>query len=182
MVLRPLSLKDAPRFCKWLNDSEVTKFLNIYGQKSPTINEERKWIQKSKKDPGKICFSIDTVDGTHIGSISLSNMTGINKDAEYGIFIGNKKYWGQGFGTEAGRLIIDYGFRKLKLHSIYLWFVAYNIRGQKSYDNLGFKKAGVLRENVYRNKCYHDAILMDILIDEYLPAGRQGLKNKKKKI
>jgi len=90
------------------------------------------------------------------------------KMAEFGIFIGDKKYWGQGCGTEACRLIVDHGFRKLKLHRVYLRVLAYNIRGIKSYQKVGFKVEGRLKEHIYRDGFYHDEIVMGLLREEYL--------------
>lgn len=168
VILRPLSLKDALRFCKWLKDREVVKFLTMYDQAPPSLKEEQEWISQRQKDKNGVTFAIDTIDGTHIGSISLRNTKSKSKHALFGIVIGNKKYWGQGYGTEAGKLIVDYGFRKLKLHKIYLNIIAYNIRGEKSYKKIGFKREGVFREHILRDGVFHDKIWMAILRDDYL--------------
>jgi len=168
VALRPLSLNDAPNFCKWFKDWEVIQFLSSrIGKPAPTLKEERDWIKEAKNDKTKINFSIDTKDGKHIGSVSLHDIDNIHKTAEYGIFIGDKEYWGQGYGTEAGELIIGYGFRKLGLRSIHLRYAAFNIRGEKSYKKLGFKPAGRFREVMYSNKYYHDHFLMDLLKEEW---------------
>ena len=169
VVLRPLSLTDAPRFCQWLKDSEVTKFLAIYDVAPPTLKEEREWIRKVNKAEGRqIRFAIDTIDGQHIGSTVLSKISSVHKRAMFGIFIGDKKYWGQGYGTEACRLIVEYGFRKLKLHRIELELIAYNIRAQKSYQKVGFRVEGKLRDHYFRGGDWHDQIVMGLLREEYL--------------
>ncbi len=168
VILRPLSLKDAPRFCHWLADPEVTNFLSVHGHKPPTIKEEKDWIKKASKEKNAAHFSIDTLNGVHIGSIALRDIDFINKKAEYGIVIGDKKYWGQGCGTEACRLIVNYGFRRLKLHNIYLSCIAFNIRGIKSYQKVGFKIQGRFRQHFYRQGHFHDEILMDLLKVEFL--------------
>jgi len=139
VVLRPLSLKDAPWFCRWLKDREVTKFLAIYELPPPALKEEIEWIKEARRDKNNFRLAIDTIDGVHIGSIALNKIDRFTKRAEFGIFIGDKKYLGQGLGTQACQLIIDYGFKKLKLHRIYLRYIAYNIRGEKSYLKCGFK-------------------------------------------
>ena len=181
VILRPLSLKDAPDYCRWLADPEVTKFLSFYEKKPPTLKEEREWISEAKLDKSKLNFAIDAVDGEHIGTVSFASIDRYARKAEFGIFIGDKKYWGQGCGTEACRLIVEYGFRKMKLHRIYLRHIAYNIRGHKAYTKVGFKVEGCLRDHVYRDGYWHDEIRMSMLKNEYLPAGRQGLNNNKKK-
>ena len=168
VILRPLSLNDAPRFCRWLADQEVTKFLAIYESPAPSVKEEMEWIKKARRDKNNFRLAIDTIDGVHIGSIALNKIDRFTKRAEFGIFIGDKKYLGQGLGTQACQLIIDYGFKKLKLHRIYLRYIAYNIRGEKSYLKCGFKIEGRLRDHTFRDGYFHDQILMGLLAGEYL--------------
>ena len=168
VILRPLSLKDAPRFCAWLKDTEVTKFLGIHHLKSPSLAEEREWIKEAKRSKDNINLSIDTVEGEHIGSIGLKNVTKFHSHAELGIMIGNKKYWGQGCGTEATDLLINYAFRKLKLHRVYLYLVAFNTRAERSYKRVGFKREGVMREHWKVDSHFHDKIVMGVLREEYL--------------
>ena len=111
VVLRPLSVKDAPRFSQWLADTELTKFLSVYDDQPPDVSAERQWLKKARADKNNLRLSIDTVAGKHIGIISLQKIKNRNRRAIFGIFIGDKKHWGQGCGTEACRLIVDYGFR-----------------------------------------------------------------------
>lgn len=174
-------MKDAPDYCRWLADREVTKFLSIYENKPPTRREERAWIKEAKKDKTRICLAINTTEGKHIGSVSLMKIDYFSKRAEYGIFIGDRRYHGQGYGTEAGKLLVDYGFKRLKLYRICLRLIGYNVRGQRSYEKIGFKIEGRLRDHVYRDGCYHDEILMGILRNEYLKNDRKkyGFKIRK---
>ncbi len=167
VILRPLSVKDAPRFCQWLADREVTKFLSFYEKNPPTIKEEQDWLKKARRDKNNFRLAVDTIDGVHIGTVGLDEIDQSNKRAEYGIFIGDKKYWGQGYGSEAGRLIVDYGFKKLKLHRIFLQVIAYNIRGIKSYKKIGFRIEGRSRQHVWRDGYWHDKIWMGILREEW---------------
>jgi len=171
VILRPLSIKDARRFCQWIADREVTKFLSIYDQAPLTLKEEQDWLKKAIRDKNNFRLAIDTIDGVHIGTVGLNRIDRLNKRAEYGIFIGDKKYWGQGFGTEAGRLMVEYGFKKLKLHRIFLQVVAYNIRGIKSYKKIGFKIEGRFRQHIWRDGFWHDKVWLGILREEYLKKG-----------
>ncbi|MFA6215211.1 MAG: GNAT family protein [Patescibacteria group bacterium] len=168
VILRPPSIKDARRFCGWIADREVTRFLSIYDQAPLSLKEEKDWIRKSRRDKNNFRLAIDTVDGVHIGTVGLNRIDQLNKRAEYGVFIGDKKYWGQGYGTEAGKLIIEYGFKKLKLHRIFLQVIAYNIRGIKSYQKIGFKLEGRSRQHVWRNGFWHDKIWMGLLKSEFI--------------
>lgn len=169
VILRPLSLSDAPNFCKWVSDPEVTQFLSVHDMPKPSLKEEREWIKKAKLGKNRnLNLAVDTVDGIHIGSISLKKIDQFNKNAEFGIMIGHKKYWGQGCGTEATKLLVEYGFKKLKLHRIYLFYIAFNDRAGNAYKRVGFKTEGKMRDHIYRNGHFHDYIQMGILKNEYL--------------
>jgi len=166
IILRPMSLRDAPKFCEWLGDKEVTQFLNLHDSNPPTIKEEREYILEQKRKNDTAQFAIAT-EGKLIGTVSLMKIHPVHKHAEYGIFIGDREYWHQGIGTQAGKMILEYGFRVLRLNKIYLRHVAYNIAGAKSYKKLGFKKEGVQRQHIRRNGHWHDEPIMSILKDEF---------------
>lgn len=177
VVLRPLLMNDAKNFCLWLTDPEVTLFLQIYGEPPPTLSEEKKYIMDTKKNMSKAQFSIDAA-GVHIGTIALHNVSEKNRSAEFGIFIGDKKYWGQGFGTEAGKLLLHYAFCTLKLHRVYLSVIGFNIRAIKSYEKIGFSVEGKEREHFFRNGYYHDKIIMGILKNEFIFKSKKYGKRK----
>ncbi len=115
VLLRPVQLADAKRFVKWFNDPQVNKFLFLRGI---TLAKEKKYIldKISGKEKDTVHFCIDTKAGLHIGAVSLESIQKRNKNASFGIMIGDKHYWSKGFGEEASKLIINYGFEKLKLH------------------------------------------------------------------
>jgi RimJ/RimL family protein N-acetyltransferase len=162
--LRPIALADAPRYVKWFADPEVTKNLR---QQRITLAQQRAWIRGAKKRPANKVFAIETRGGTHIGSIGLHKVSKQDCKAEYGIFIGDKSFWGQGYGRAASELILMYGFRVLKLNRIYLQVYVFNTRGLRLYAKLGFKKEGVLRQHVRRGGRYHNAVVMGLLASEW---------------
>jgi len=166
VTLRPLRLSDAPQFCRWFDNPEVTRFLKRY-QDPPTLREERTYIRAQRRKPNQAQWVILANDGTMIGTVGLSKINYQHQRAEYGIFIGDPKYWGQGYGTNAGRLAVRYGFQRLHLHRIRLHVYAYNIRGAKSYRKIGFHREGRLRDHLYRDGHFHDVIVMGILRSEF---------------
>lgn len=84
-----------------------------------------------------------------------------------GIFIGEKDYLSKGYGTEAIRLILDFGFNYMNLHNIKLELISFNERALKCYKKCGFVETGRTRENVFVNGKYYDTISMDILSNEF---------------
>ena len=165
-MLRPVRMDDAPRFVKWFNDPEVNKFLNY---RSLTLKFEKEYIKK--RMAGKVAdtlhFCIDTSEGVHIGSTALESINKTFNRATFGIVVGDKNYWNKGYGTEAGRLLLDYGFKKLKLHRIDLDVYSYNPRAIKVYKRLGFKVEGRKREYTKLGNKYYDAVCMSVLDREW---------------
>lgn len=165
VILRPIAVADAPRFVKWFNDPAVHRFLI---RRKLTLKEELKWIKGLPKDKNSVHFAIDTRDGVHIGSVGLNDVNKRDGFAVFGIVIGDKRYWGKRYGREAMRLILDYGFRRLKLHRIELDVYDYNARGIKLYRRLGFKVEGKKRERVRWSGRYYDVFQMGLLRPEWL--------------
>lgn len=163
-ILRPIKLTDAPRFVKWFADPEVTQFILT---KRITLAEERKLIRGLVKQKTKLVLAIETIDGVHIGSIGFHKISMSDKNASFGIVIGDKRYWNQGYGTDAMRVFVNYGFQKLKFHRIDLEVYENNPRAIAVYKRLGFKKEGVKRESVLRNGKFHNGIIMSILENEW---------------
>ncbi len=155
-------MEDAARLVKWFNDPKVNMFTML---RKLNLKEEKEYIKRRLKNKAKdtLHFCIDTKDGVHIGVTAIDSMHKRNKSGEFGIVIGNKDYWSKGLGEEASRIIIDYGFKKLKLHRLYLHVYEYNPRATKLYKKLGFKREGVLKEaNFWNGKfwnTYHMALL-----------------------
>ena len=166
VILIPVRLEDAARFVKWFNDPDVNKFMNYRGM---TLAFEKKFIKNrlTSKPKDVVHLCIETVAGVHIGACSIESISKANNHGTFGIIIGDKNYWNQGLGTEAAKLIIDYGFKKLKLHRIDLDVYAYNPRAIKVYKRLGFKLEGKKREHAFWKGKYYDAWLMSILNKEW---------------
>ena len=169
--LRKIKISDASRFVKWFGDKEVNKFTT---RRKLSLAEEKKWIKGMPKhwQIDRI-FAIVTIFGIHIGSIGLHKIDKRDKNASYGIVIGDNNYWQKGYGTDASRLILDYGFNVLKMHRIYLRVYDYNKRAIEVYKNLGFKLEGKEREHNFYNNKFHDVFMMGLLRHEWQKAKRK---------
>ena len=162
--LSPIDLNDVGKFTEWLNDLEVTKNLLLFPHMI-SIENEKGFLEKLAKVHN---YSIiDNSTNELIGNCGFSDIDHVNQTAETGIFIGNKKYWNNGYGTEALSLLLDYGFKALNLHNVLLRVYSFNERAKKSYEKIGFKIIGREREALLRGKERHDIILMDILYNEF---------------
>ncbi len=168
LYLRGLERADLSKnMFQWANDPEVTHFM-FMGLKPNTmeaLEAEYDTLIKSEKD---IVFAIvDKKTGQHIGNAGLYVINWVSRSAEYRIIIGEKKFWGKGYGQEAASLILRYGFDKLNLNRIWLGVNASNKAGAACYRKAGFRDEGVLRQEIYRNGQYYDAIRMSVLRKEF---------------
>lgn len=164
--MKPMSLKQAPNFLRWLTDSEVTKFLGRQ-YKNLTLEQEKQHLKKICLNKDQIAWSIFAKDGVHIGSTSITPISRENKKTDWGIIIGEKNYWNQGYGQDTLRTVMKYSFDKLKLNRFGLSVYNGNLKAIKCYTKCGLKKEGVKRQSIYRYGKYWNEIIMSILKSEY---------------
>ncbi len=115
----------------------------VWGQDSEVTNLD----PPSGKSLNSTPFSIETLDGRHIGSCALYDWT--STDVQLGIRIGDKDYWGKGYGTEATNILVDYCFACTDINRIWLKVLPLNTRAIKSYEKCGFVRAGRLALSGY---------------------------------
>lgn len=166
IYLAPLMIEDVSTFCKWLNDPQVSDGTNKT-KDVVTLENEREYIENMNKK-GKYIFSIVKKDGDKlIGNCSLDNIDWPNRAGTVGILIGEESERGNGYGEEALKLLLNYGFNELCLHNIQLGVFSFNERAIACYKKVGFKKVGRNREVRYCNGKWYDGICMDILESEF---------------
>ncbi len=168
IYLRGLERNDlSGNMFQWANDPEVTHFM-FMGIKPNTLeNLEADYESLSKSDKDFVFAIIDKKTDRHIGNAGLYAINWISRSAEYRIIIGEKKYWNKGYAQETAALILKYGFDKLNLNKIWLGVNASNKAGAASYKKSGFAEEGILRQEIYRNGQYYDAVRMSILRKEF---------------
>ncbi|MFQ6014718.1 MAG: GNAT family N-acetyltransferase [Anaerolineae bacterium] len=163
--LRAIEREDLSRFVRWLNDPEVVQYLTIYTPFS--MAEEERWFERQLEDDSSTILAIETLDGTHIGNVGLHKIDWKNSHAELGIFIGEKEYWDQGYGSDAVMAMLNFAFNEMNLHRVSLGVYAFNKRAIRCYEKCGFRHEGTEREVVFKNGNYHDHLIMGILRHEF---------------
>jgi RimJ/RimL family protein N-acetyltransferase len=165
VILRPFDIAtDFELFFKWVNDPEVIRYLL---RLIPTYRHQQlAWFQ-SLPNSTDIIFSVETIQGNTIGTIGLENINYLNGTACTWQIIGEKQFRGQGFGTEAKILLLDYGFNTLRLEKINSEIIAANKISLHYNKKLGFREEGVLRNQVFREGKRHDLVLLGILREEF---------------
>ena len=82
--------------------------------------------------------------------------------------IGCHEYKGRGIASKATELILKYGFYKLGLNKIYLYTEIGNIAAQKLFEKIGFKKEGLLKNDLICNGRKIDRFVYALLAEEYV--------------
>jgi len=175
--LRAIEREDIPTFVRWLNDREVTQFLLVNSPFSKAM--EQNWFEGQLQNPpheGQVMAIEARVgeDWIHIGNTGIHRVDPVNHSGEFGILIGEKNYWNQGFGREATTLALQHGFDDLNLHRIFLRVYENNPRAIACYKAAGFVQEGILREAIYKNGKYINEIEMGILQSEWNKLKGQG--------
>jgi len=121
VLLRPFKRSDISYFLIWFNDPEIVQYLDMY--LPMTEMSEEKFIEElgTTRARSDVLFVIEAIEGDStrpIGNCGLHQINPKDHDAIFGIIIGEKDYWSKGYGVEAGRLMIHYGFQQLNLHRI----------------------------------------------------------------
>ena len=165
IYLSPRNSDDVEIFTEWLNDFKTTDYL---GRSSivTTLYDEKKYLEENAT--AEASFVIVTInENKMIGTVSLESINHINRCATLGIFIGDKEFRNKGYGTEAIKLILEYGFKYLNLKNIKLDLMEFNERALKCYKKCGFKEYGRRRKCKFIDGEYYDTIEMDILKEEF---------------
>ena len=161
-MLRPITESDTENIVRWRNSDHVRR--NFIYQTLFTPKSHGEWL-KNKVGTGLVeQFIIYSKDaGMDVGSVYLRDIDQTHRRAEFGIFIGEESQTSKGIGSECIRLIVRYGFEKLRLHKIFLWVLADNEIARKSYEKAGFMQEAYLKDEVCIRGCYKDLILMRII-------------------
>ena len=159
--------EELEKFTQWMNDFEVTDYTGRTGQ-IVTLPGEKEYLENSAKNSENRCFNIiDLETDRLIGTLGLEHINWIERSAVLGIFIGDNNFRSNGYGTEAIKMLLEYGFKYLNLHSIRLDLLSINERAHQCYLKCGFKDTGCSREEIFLNGKYYDKLHMDVLENEF---------------
>ena len=177
VALGPLHRELLPLIERWDNDFQVADLRgddprphtaeSIAAGWEPLLRGEREdWI-------GFAIYALP--DLRPIGVTNIRDFTNSHGTAEFGIAIGEATDRGQGFGTEATRLVLDYAFTVLGVYNVWLDTLAYNGGALRAYEKAGFREIGRRRgARILAGKRY-DVVFMDCIADEFVPPARRVL-------
>jgi RimJ/RimL family protein N-acetyltransferase len=173
-VLTPLRKSSIEQFRKWRNFPDLRKYFREFREISPEMQE--RWFEgRVTGNPNQFDFEIRAVvDGEIIdcesfpliGHASLNYVSWTNRTAEFGIYIGDLTYRSGGYGSDALRALISYGFQSLNLNRIWCEVFSNN-DAIDIYRKLGFKDEGRMRSHHFEDGKYHDSLVLGLLREEW---------------
>ena len=150
----------------WRNKPELRKYFREYREISPDM--QKRWYQeKVLNDTKQVNFEIhENTSNQLIGHCGLYYINWVHRHAEFGIYIGDSDYRSGGYGSDALRQLIRYGFEDLNLNRI--WCEVYdNNAALEVYKHIGFVYEGKMRENYYNEGRYWDSHILAMLRSDY---------------
>lgn len=164
LLFRAFALDDAIHIQRIRSNPEVLRFLDneahIQLETSRTFVENN--LQSFREHQGIAWVICDKKSGVFMGDFSFWRIDKKNHRAEIGYTL-LPDYWGNGYMQEAMTVLLDFGFRKLNLHSIEANINPDNENSRKLLLKLGFKKEAYFRENYYFNGKYLDSEIYSLL-------------------
>lgn len=159
---------DPAWFARWDRDTEYGRLLDADPRRLLTARQIKTAIEKEEAEGREMAFAIRTLaEDQLIGFVDLDGPNWTHGDSFVGIGIGDRAYWGRGYGTDALRVLLRYAFTELNLYRLSLNVFSYNARAIRAYQKIGFAVEGRMREALRRDGQYHDLIFMGILRDEW---------------
>lgn len=168
VILRPIVLDDMLSLQRWDDDPEIT---SLVGKKFLHPERSLAWFHRARHASECLALAIvDRASGTLVGDVELEDISWRSGRAELRICIGEKRYWGQGYGTDAIRAFMNYAFANTSLKHIFLRVYTSNRRAIACYKKCGFRPEAVLRVGRRRQGFSEDLLLMTL--DKQTTSGR----------
>ncbi|MEM7736042.1 MAG: GNAT family protein [Deinococcota bacterium] len=167
ITLRPLTGADAPAMFAGFGDKEVDRLTGT--QDTFTLEQVQAYYTRIETADDRADYAIVLKDDPSqlLGEVVLNEIDWENQVANFRIVILKSADFGKGYGSQATRLIVQYGFEQLKLHRIELEVYDFNPRAQRVYEKCGFKREGLRRETLVWEGERHGAIVMGMTRPDY---------------
>lgn len=158
-------------FSRWSRDSEFSRLINSGVASTASPKAIQKWLEKEldEQTVNQHWFSIRKLDDDALlGEIDLYVYNWPGRDAFVGLGIGEREFWGKGYGTDVMNVILRYAFTEINLKRVTLTVFEYNPRAIRSYEKAGFRHEGRVRQALHKEGRRWDMLFMGILREEWL--------------
>lgn len=173
IYLRALELDDYLKIHQWRQNKEVARNFGGIPLFSSSENE-RKWVESKIFDKQSVTCAICLKETSEfIGLIFLNDIDYHNRSGHIPIFIGEQKYWGKGYATDARILMLKYAFYDRGLERIWARVLESNLGALKMLLKTGYKKEGVLRKSIFKEGDFHNEIFLAVLKPDFIEILRE---------
>jgi RimJ/RimL family protein N-acetyltransferase len=161
---------DAEEFARWDNDVDYLRHLVSSPIIPGSARKIKEIIEKAQSDDSNtVIYSVRSLaEDKLIGFVAFDGIDWQHGDTYVGIGIGHPAYRGKGYGTDALRVMLRYGFQELNLYRVQLNVFSYNERAIKSYLKVGFVTEGRQRGMLLRDGQRRDFVYMSVLRNEWM--------------
>lgn len=160
--------EDSEAFARFFDRSDFLRLMDSDPARPHSARHFRAMFEKDELTNDCFNFAIRTLaEDRLIGGVELDEIEWPHGVGWIGIGIGDPAYWDRGYGTDAMREIIRFGFEELELHRLSLNVFEYNLRAMKVYEKLGFEYEGRVKEFLYRDGRRWDVVFMGLLRQEW---------------
>lgn len=164
VCIRKFEEKDISNKIVWINDERNNQFLHY---EIPLKYEKTlEWFKRIENSESRYDGVIEA-DGKPVGLIGLLEIDRKNSKAEFYISMGEHEYQGKGIASAASRKLLFYGFYIQKLNRIYLYTEKENVKAQRLFEKIGFKKEGLIKEDLFSKGKYVDRYIYGITREMY---------------
>lgn len=166
--LREYRQEDIPLSNAFFNDGEIRALMDSGTGYPHVLADTERWVEKNSAFQDTYCFAIETLDsGRFIGRCDICRVDWKARVAVVGILIGDKRYRGKGYGSDAMEVLIRFCFEEMNLNKVRLDVFSLNTGARRCYEKCGFGVEGVFRREIYAHGQYHDNIAMGLLRGEW---------------
>ena len=167
VYLKLIEEADMYNRAKWINDMDIQDTLNY--DMPTSVSKTMAWFHKIQLDNTRREFSIFTVtDDKYIGFCGILNIQVPVMKGELHCVIGDKEYQHGGYGTEAYKLLTNFGFTELGLNRIYGYQLTHNYAAHRVVEKLGWKREGLLRQDIFSHGVIKDQYIVAITRTDWI--------------
>jgi UDP-4-amino-4,6-dideoxy-N-acetyl-beta-L-altrosamine N-acetyltransferase len=159
--LRPMTASDLPLVLKWRNDESIRRYM--FSTHVISEVESARWFERESADP-RTHLLIFEQGGMSSGYVKL-HMHGSGRTADWGFYASPKTP--RGTGKALGMCALDHAFHLLALHKVCGQALGFNSASIGLHDKLGFQREGVLRDQHFDGRSYHDVVCFGLLESEW---------------
>ncbi|WP_291633312.1 GNAT family protein [Clostridium sp.] len=166
--LTSINEEDVLEFQKWYNDVSFMRNYDIVSAIPKNMEDVKELVSDIRKSNTAYIFGVKNIEQKGlVGVTGFEDISWNNGTALIYIGIGGEKNRGCGYGKEALKLTIEFGFEELNFHRIHLTVIEYNEPAIRLYEKIGFKREGVYREFLHRDGKRYDMYLYGMLRSEW---------------